>query len=248
MKTKKKWFESWFDSPYYHVLYRERDEKEAKLFLDNLILFLKPLPGAKILDVACGKGRHSVYLNQKGFDVAAFDLSPENIEFDQQFENEKLSFFLHDMRNLFRINYYDFVFNLFTSFGYFEKENDNVKTIFASAQSLKPGGMLVIDYMNSEKVKTSIIQDQSKKINGIEFHIHKKIEDGFVMKKISFTDKGKFYEFSERLSLLGKPDFENYFSRYNLSITNSFGDYNLNAYDEKTSDRLILIAKKPTTN
>src|SRR6185295_20361703 len=93
----KEWFESWFDSPYYHILYKERNEKEAQLFLDNIISFLKPSPGARILDVACGKGRHAIYLNKKGFDVTGFDLSHESVQYDLQFQNEKLSFYLHDM-------------------------------------------------------------------------------------------------------------------------------------------------------
>src|SRR5436853_6516213 len=66
VNTKREWFESWFDSPYYHVLYKERDDLEARSFLDSLIGYLNPAPGSTILDVACGKGRHSLYLNQKG--------------------------------------------------------------------------------------------------------------------------------------------------------------------------------------
>jgi SAM-dependent methyltransferase len=243
-KTTKEWYECWFDSPYYHILYKERDEKEAQKFLDNLIVFLKPSAGARILDVACGKGRHSIYLNQKGFDVTGFDLSPENIEYDQQFENEKLSFFLHDMREIYRVNYYDLVFNLFTSFGYFKKERDHEKTIHANAEALKKSGLFVLDYMNSLKVITSLVPEVEKEINGITFRIQKTIENGSVTKQIYFSDHGKEYEFQERLRLFTRNDFENYFLKYNLSITTVFGDYNLNSYDEKNSDRLILIAKK----
>jgi SAM-dependent methyltransferase len=244
VNKEKEWFECWFDSPYYHILYKKRDDQEAGAFLDNLIRYLKPLPGARILDVACGKGRHALYLNQKSFDVTGFDLSPENIEYDMQFENERLSFFLHDMREIFRINYYDFVFNLFTSFGYFDKERDNVKTIYANAQSLKPGGVLVLDYMNSAKVKTDLISSETKDIDGVHFRIQKKVEDGNIIKKINFTDKGKDFEYYEHLSLLMKSDFEKYFAACNLSIIDIFGDYNLDSYDEKKSDRLILVAKK----
>ncbi len=244
MNKKREWFECWFDSPYYHILYKKRDEKEARTFLDNLIHYLEPKPSARILDVACGKGRHALYLNKKGFDVTGFDLSPENIEYDLQFENEKLTFFLHDMREIFRINYYDFVFNLFTSFGYFDRERDNSKTIFANAQSLKPGGVLVLDYMNSAKVKTLLIPSETKELDGIHFRIQKKIEGDSIIKKINFTDKGEDFEFCEQLSLLTKSDFEKYFSACNLSITDVFGNYNLDSYDEKQSDRLILVAKK----
>ena len=244
MSPKKEWFESWFDSPYYHVLYKERNEQEAQSFLDHLIEYLHPLPDARILDVACGKGRHSLYLNRKGFTVTGFDLSPENIEYDMQFENEKLSFFKHDMREIFRINYFDYVFNLFSSFGYFEKERDHEKTIYAHAASLKPGGTLVLDYMNSKKVIKHLVPDQVKTINNIKFHISKKIESGSVIKKISFSDGGTDFEFNERLWLFYKDDFENDFPKYGLVIEGIFGDYNLNSFDEEKSERLIIIAKK----
>lgn len=244
MKTTTEWFECWFNSEYYHILYKDRDEKEAQLFLDKLIEFLKPKPGARILDVACGKGRHAVYLNKKGFDVTGFDLSSESIEYDQQFENETLTFFMHDMREIFRVNYFDYVFNLFSSFGYFEKEHDNAKTIIANAASLKPGGILVLDYMNSVKVKATLIANESKTIDGIDFTVNKTIENKNVIKKISFTDKGISHEFYEQLSLFTKNDFEKYFSKNKLAITHVFGDYNFAAFDEINSDRLIFIAKK----
>lgn len=244
MSTKKEWFESWFDSPYYHVLYKERNEKEAQSLLDHLIHFLKPVPGATILDVACGKGRHSLYLYQKGFTVTGFDLSPENIEHNKQFENDRLSFFKHDMREVFRRNYFDYVFNLFSSFGYFEKENENAKTIFANAASLKPGGTLVLDYMNSLKVQNTLIPDQQKTIDGITFHISKKIEHGNVIKRVKFYDRGEDHEFFERVFLFSRKDFEKYFADAHLHVTDVFGDYELNPFDENKSDRLILIAKK----
>src|SRR4051812_18343331 len=127
----RKWFESWFDSPYYHLLYQDRDQGEAKLFLNNLISFLNPSPAAPILDVACGKGRHAVFLNKKGFNVAAFDLSAESITYDKKFENETLHFYVHDMREVFRSNYFKIVFNLFSSFGYFDSHEDNERVIHA---------------------------------------------------------------------------------------------------------------------
>jgi SAM-dependent methyltransferase len=240
----KEWFEQWFDSPYYHVLYSERNEKEAQLFLDKLINHLDPTVDAKILDVACGKGRHSVYLNQKGFDVTGFDLSPENIEYDLQFENDKLTFFKHDMREIFRINYYDYVFNLFSSFGYFSNERDNAKTIEAHAYSLKPGGKLVLDYLNASKVRATFIPESDKTIKGITFHLSKKIEGCCVVKAIDFTDRGQHYNFHERLWLYSKNDFEKFFSGLNLKLTDTFGDYQLNAFEKQSSDRLIMIAEK----
>src|SRR6185295_11720123 len=104
----KQWFEAWFDSPYYHVLYKQRDEPEAQAFLDNLIKLLKPPKTARILDVACGRGRHALYLNKKGYQVFGFDLSKKNIDYNKQFENNNLQFFVHDMREAFRVNYFEY--------------------------------------------------------------------------------------------------------------------------------------------
>jgi SAM-dependent methyltransferase len=240
----KAWFKTWFNSPYYHILYKERDEKEAQFFLDRLIEFLKPQPDAKILDIACGKGRHALYLNKKGFDVTGFDLSAESIEYDKQFENEALSFHVHDMREVFRVNYFDYVFNLFSSFGYFDNPEDNARTVSSHAQALKPGGVLVLDYMNSEMVCDCLIPDQVKVIEGIRFHIRKRIKDMKIIKQISFEDKGKSYSFEEHLSIFSLEDFEKLFSHCHLQIKNTFGDYALNTFDENTSDRLILVAEK----
>jgi SAM-dependent methyltransferase len=238
------WFERWFASPYYHILYKERDEREAQFFLDNLINLLKPIPGSKMLDVACGRGRHSVYLNKKGYEVAGIDLSEESIAYDKQFENEKLSFHVHDMREVFKAAQFDYVFNLFSSFGYFDTPADNSKAVEAHSQALKTGGMLVLDYMNASKVCSCFIPSEKKVVEGIKFSVRKKIEGGMIVKRISFSDKGKDYNFEEHLSILLLEDFQKLFTQHNLKITHTFGDYALNTFDDAKSDRLILIAEK----
>src|ERR1700751_1194972 len=116
------WFECWFDSPYYHLLYGTRDEKEASFFLDNLLHHIKLKEHARCWDLNCGKGRHSIYLHKKGFDVIGTDLSEKSIDHAKKFESETLHFYKHDMRSLFYSNYFDAVFNLFTSFGYFRNK------------------------------------------------------------------------------------------------------------------------------
>jgi len=111
------WFVSWFDSPYYHVLYKNRDDSEAQQFMTRLTDYINLESGDTILDVACGKGRHAMFLASLGFQVTGMDLSNNSIEFASQFENENLQFLKHDMRKPLDLQY-DAVFNLFTSFGY----------------------------------------------------------------------------------------------------------------------------------
>ena len=117
MTENKDWFASWFDTSYYHILYKHRDYSEGQSFLKNLITFLKLEKNKVILDLACGKGRHSIYLNSLGFHVIGADLSKNSIEFAKQFETETLKFVEHDMRNPLK-NKFDVILNLFTSFGF----------------------------------------------------------------------------------------------------------------------------------
>lgn len=242
----KNWFESWFDSPYYHLLYKDRDQKEAEIFISNLINYLKPAMCSFFLDVACGKGRHAVYLNKLGYKVDAFDLAENSIAFANQFKNENLNFFVNDIRKPLKISQYNFAFNLFTSFGYFINEQDNVEAISAISKSLKPNGVFVLDFMNVKKVIKSIstVQKEIKTIQYIDFNIEKKIINNFIVKEISFQDNGESYKFTEQVKAIFLNEFIGYFKAANLTIIDVFGDYNLNNFDENNSDRLILIGTK----
>ena len=240
----KKWFHNWFNSPYYHILYKKRDEEEAELFIDNLCSFLKPGIQSRMLDIACGRGRHAIYLNKKEYDVTGIDLSFSSIKFAQQFENKKLHFLVHDMRHLFYINYFDFAFNLFTSFGYFEKENEHINALKSFRKSLKKDGVLVLDYMNSQKIINHLVTRESKEVDGIAFHISRMVENGKIVKTIDFEHKSKHFAFKEEVKDFKLADFERLLSAAGLSITQVFGDYNLNAFDINHSDRLIFICKK----
>jgi SAM-dependent methyltransferase len=238
------WFEDWFNSPYYHILYKDRDDNEAKLFISHLIDTLQPHRKSKLLDIACGKGRHAIYMNKLGYDVDAYDLSTNSINAAKQYETKNLRFFVNDIRNPLNTNQYNYAFNLFTSFGYFDKEEDNYKAIKAIVDSLIYDGLLVIDFMNIKKVIENLIVTEEKVIDGLKFTISKKVEKGFIIKEIIFSDKGKNHRFLERVKAISYDDFKNYFDSANLKIINTYGDYSLNSFNIETSDRLILIAKK----
>lgn len=240
----KKWFQNWFNSPYYHILYDQRNDEEAEFFIDNLCAHLKPGIKSNLLDIACGRGRHSVYLNKKGYNVTGIDLSVSSIKFAQQFENEKMQFYVHDMRYPFYINYFDIAFNLFTSFGYFDSEKDHINVLKTFIKSLKKGGILVLDYFNSHKIMNHLTSQEIKHVDGIDFYIIKKITDGKIIKSISFEHKNKNYSFKEEVKAFTISDFRNLFEKSGFMILNHFGDYSLNPYNEVKSDRLIFICQK----
>src|SRR5688572_11147253 len=100
------WYKDWFNSAFYHKLYFERDEAEAEAFIDRLLQHLSLPAGSRILDVACGKGRHSKYLSEKGLDVTGIDISFDSIMEAKTFENDHLHFYQHDMRLPAWINYF----------------------------------------------------------------------------------------------------------------------------------------------
>jgi len=238
------WFESWFDSPYYHLLYKDRNDKEAKDFLDLLLTRIHLSKPSRVLDLACGKGRHSIHLNQRGYDVTGVDLSEENINFCKQFEKEGLHFYRHDMRHLLRTNYFDAVFNLFTSFGYFEREHENELVIQATAKNLQTGGYFIIDYLNSHYAEKHLVASQTKEIEGIQFQIQKRIENEKIIKDIRFKDQDKDYHFQEEVRLLSPQDFLLFFARAGLSVLEIYGDYALDNFNIEQSRRLIFVTRK----
>ena len=239
-----KWFEDWFNSSYYHILYKHRNCNEAELFIDNLMHFLHPEKDAQFLDLACGKGRHAIYLSKNKFNVTGIDLAAESIAEASKFEHKHLSFFEHDMRKVFRINYFDYILNLFTSFGYFENEKDDYATINAVSKALKPNGTFVFDFFNVQKVIANLVETETQTIDNIEFKITRHIENKFIIKQISVIDNGKHFSFQERVKALTLNDFEKYFAANKLKIVHLFGNYQLEKYNEIDSDRLIIIAKK----
>jgi SAM-dependent methyltransferase len=238
------WFENWFDSHYYHLLYHHRDQKEAGQFLDRLVQRLHLPSGSRVMDLACGKGRHSLHLNKLGYDVTGVDLSASNIEACKKSENDTLNFYQHDMRNLFRANYFDAVLNLFTSFGYFERVHENERVVQNAARSLSKGGYFILDFLNSHYVKAHLIPEAEKTVSGIRFQIRKSIRDGFLHKEISFEDAGRSYHFEERLCLFVPEDFSLFFAHAGLSILETYGDYSLHPYHAANSPRLIFVTRK----
>jgi len=238
----KDWFASWFDTPYYHILYKDRNDSEAQLFMDNLTNYLNIPEQGKILDLACGKGRHSVYLNSLGFNVTGVDLSENSIAYAKQFKNETLHFDVHDMTTPYPKTF-DAVFNLFTSFGYFENEDDNLKTIASIKAELNEFGFGVIDFMNAEFVIDNLVVENTKTVDGIMFHQKRKLEDGFIVKDISFEVDGENFEYQERVRAFSLQDFESLFKKADVHLLDIFGDYKLRKFDAKSSERLILIFK-----
>jgi SAM-dependent methyltransferase len=240
------WYKEWFNSPFYHKLYFERDEKEAQAFIHKLIGHLVPAHGSNMLDVASGRGRHSRILASLGFDVTGIDLAPNSIEIAKQTETSRLHFYQHDMRLPFWINYFDYAFNFFTSFGYFKTRREHDDAIRTVAGSLRPGGTFVIDYLNVHYAEDHLVHNEIKKIGTTTFDIHRWDDETHFFKRINIIDPSltRPVSFTEKVAKFSFGDFTDMLSFQSMQVQEVFGDYQLNPYDIRKTPRMIIIARK----
>lgn len=240
------WFESWFDTPYYHQLYQHRDAGEASNFLKKLCHYLNLEAGARVTDLACGKGRHSISLHSMGYQVLGLDLSEQSIRHNQStYPFERLRFKRHDMREPFPSSEpQDAVFNLFTSFGYFDSAKEDLQVFRSVYQALKPGGYFVLDFLNEVQIRKNLkpieIIDRPER----KFHISRKIENNKVIKDIRFeTEKGPEH-FYERVSLYNLETIRGYAQETDFDVLEIFGDYQLSKFDLNQSPRALHLLRK----
>jgi SAM-dependent methyltransferase len=243
-KQETTWFSEWFDSPYYHLLYANRDEAEAQIFIKSLMNFLSLTQQATVLDMPCGKGRHANYLASLGYHVVGADLSPNSIEKARQEAQDTAVFTVHDIRETAWNEDFDVVLNLFTSLGYFDSSQEDKAAFQTLSQAVKKEGYLVVDFFNAHKVIDQLVAENTVDRGEVIFYLTRRYDGKFIHKDIKFTDKGRTYEFSERVRAFYKEDFMA-FSRFTgLQLVETFGSYRLEPFDKDTSDRLILIFKK----
>lgn len=243
----KEWFKDWFNSPYYHKLYSNRDATEANEFINKIINYLQLLPNTKVLDVACGKGRHSLAMANLKLDVTGIDLSGKSISHAKQFEHDHLHFFKHDMRLPFWVNYFDVAFNLFTSFGYFKTEREHNNALRSICQSLKQSGTLVIDFLNVHYEETNLQRFEEKQIDDYQFIITKWQTETHFIKQIQYTKNGMGlpkHLNTEKVAKFNLGDFAEMLALQKMQIQEVFGDYTLGHYDINNSPRMIMVVRK----
>jgi len=243
------WFEDWFDSPLYEFLYAYRDEEEANQLADLIENHISPETYPEVVDVGCGRGRHSRSLAERGYSVTGFDLSPKAIEKARKIADErKLSnvrFLINDMRTPLPETF-DAAVNLFTTFGYFIDEQENVKVLKSVRAMLKPNGLFLIDFMNAKKVEQELKAEEHGVHKGIEYSIRRYIQDGCVYKEIQF--KGEVIDgmrtYTERVRLFDKEWFIQKLNQTGFSPLKIWGDYSGKPFDEANSPRLIILSRR----
>ena len=241
------WFERWFDSEHYQRLYGHRDDREAALFVDRLVERLGASDRASILDLGCGNGRHAVRLASRGFEVTGLDLSEASLALARGRGGRPVRWVRQDMRCPFGEGDYDYVLNLFTSFGYFEDAADHRSVVRNIARALRPGGRAVIDFLNVRHADEHRRPYEIARRGDIVYRITRWSEAGALLKRIVVEDRarGTSVAFVERVARLTRRDFAALLAEAGLTLETAYGDYSLSPFDSSASERLILVARRP---
>ena len=234
-------FNEWFGTPYYAMLYGHRDDEEARAQVEGLASITGLAAGASVLDMACGRGRHARWFAERGMHVTGFDMNADAIATARQVAPEA-EFHVHDMREPFATSRFDLVVNLFTSFGYFAHRSDDLSVLRAAHAALRPGGSLVIDFMNTPKVISALVANEERSVGDVRFTMTRRVHQGMVEKSIRIQDNGVKHHYMERVMALTPEEIVSMARQCGFSIAGRFGDFNGAPYDVERSERFLLWA------
>lgn len=243
----KEWFKDWFSSKEYLEVYKHRNSEDAERLLELILNNISIEPDAKILDAACGAGRHSIYLAEKGFNVTGFDLSSTLLKIAN--ENSKhlkldVNFINSDIRQFSSKTNFDLIVNLFTSFGYFDSDEENFAFPSNAFDILDESGYFVLDFLNKNYVIKTLVHESEKRIGNKIITEKRKIEKGRVVKKIIINEDNKKAEFFESVKLYSSKEILERFLQIGFKAKIIFGNYLGDKFLENESERFIVIFQK----
>lgn len=250
-KPDKEWFAEWFNHPLYLRVYSHRDEAEARTCLETIIhkTGLENLTPSdiRVMDIACGAGRHALEFARLGFTTTANDLSPFLLECTRSQaarENISIECTRQDMRHISVENTYDLVVQLFSSFGYFKTKKEDLQVLRNVHRALKKDGRYILDLINPVYLKKNLNPSSSRTIDDLVVSEQRRIEADRVIKQITIRSPDDSVTFEESVRLYRIEIIGDMLASAGFEIKEIFGDYEGSAFDEQTSPRLLLFARK----
>lgn len=238
------WYTRWFGTPYYKLLYGHRDDADAAAWVQAIIDRWKPEPGATVLDLACGRGRHARHLARAGLKVTGLDISAESIN-EARTMAPDARFLVHDMRQPLEGARFDAICCLFTSMGYFDELADDQRVLDAVFAMLLPGGRFVLDFMNTPLVLRELVSEEAVDAGGVSFRITRCLEGDVLVKRIVAVEDARTQCFEERVQALLPEQIEEMAVRAGLVIEDRTDGPELRPFDPARSQRFVLWARKP---
>jgi SAM-dependent methyltransferase len=234
------WYEQWFGADYLR-LYPHRDEADAERAVGLLSRHGIGGAGQRVLDLACGAGRHTRALAARGANVVAFDLSQALLLAARGRGASTLV--RGDMRALaLRDGAFEAVVNLFTSFGYFDDDAEHAAVIREVARVLRPGGLFAFDFLNAPRVRATLVpRDERRTSREIVVQERRLTPDGRFVEKTIHVGEGR--TFMERVRLLERSDLVAMFAAAGLTVRHTFGSWDGTPYADD-AERLVLLAQR----
>jgi SAM-dependent methyltransferase len=233
------WFEEWFGEDYLR-LYPHRDDADAERAVSLISRSVGLSPGWRVLDVACGAGRHARAFRQAGACCFGLDLSATLLRIARQVTDAPL--IRADMRQLpVRPGSMDLTVNLFTSFGYFDRDSEHSMALREMVSTVRQGGWFVIDFLNPEAVRRQLVPQESVELNGRSVQVRRSVSaDGrYVCKRIQ-APQGR--EYVERVRLFEPAQMSEMVESAGVRIRRQFGDYDESSLSPQ-SPRTIIVGQ-----
>lgn len=242
------WFRTAFGEEYLR-LYAHRDDAEAAELVDLILATTATPAGARVLDAPCGAGRHMRVFERAGLRAFGFDLSPELLRDASKSGTRRGTFVRADLREIpFRTGSFDLVVNLFSSLGYFPDDATNLPVIKALVGLCRPGGWLVVDFMNSEFVTKNLQPESHRELsNGEKVHDRRWIDGNpaRVNKETRIqSPDGREKILRESVRLFSPEELQANLDAAGLRVDAAFGDYQGNRFDAASSSRVILMGQR----
>lgn len=243
----KPWFEQWFSTDEYLEVYKHRNEKDGADLVDLIDSNIDLKAGSKILDMACGAGRHSILFAKKGYQVTAVDLSHNLLKVAKNNSIQSgldILFIESDIRHFGTLEKFDLVVNLFTSFGYFESDEENFSLLLNAYSFMNDSGYFVLDFFNRNFIEKNLVEESVDNYSGSRIVQQRKIEGQRVVKRITIEKNGNQRVFFESVRMYSRDELILRLNKIGFEIIRLFGDFNGSKFDPNNSPRIIIIAGK----
>lgn len=234
------WFRRAFDT-LYPLIYQHRNDESAKHEIAALIRTLNVRAGSRIIDIACGAGRHLRALRDAGYEVMGMDLSMTLLREAVTMRGLRGRVVRGDVRAIPFAGQFDMATNLFNSFGYFADDEENFAALRSMASVLRTGGLLVMDHMNPRKVQTELVAHDVKSIGELSVESWRNIEGDRVCKRMVIRHPGEKEEhLTERVRLFSPGELSQWFERAGLRVMRVMGGFD-GADMRDDSPRMVMV-------